>query len=219
MYKSIFVLMIVLVMALSSCQSENLTEAEEIEEPGIVFEKPQNFEEKVLPEKEKPEKKEPAEEIILVPEEEAEKLPEISKEDEPMAKDIIGIDTDNSDNEPVSEKQLEYIIGFLEEERWEKADEIENGKMEFAGTVFHCSNGGFIAVNFYDEERAFILKKWGEGQKNRAYYFAPKEAAEFAELFRLKTEESAKTYDRWEDVSKPYPEYDERLFLFRFRAE
>ena len=45
MYKSIFVLMIVLVMALSSCQSENLTEAEEIEEPGIVFEKPQNFEE------------------------------------------------------------------------------------------------------------------------------------------------------------------------------
>ncbi len=211
------VLMIFAVIALASCSGEAPQEilTEDFpEKQEEIFRKAENYAEETLPEKQKPEKKDPPEEIISEPQEEAENRPESSEEDEPIAKDIIGIDTDVSDNEPVSSKQLEYILGFLEEEKWEKADGIENGKTEFSGTIFHCSNGGFIAVNFYDEEKAFILKKWGEGQKYRAYYFAPKEAAEFAELFRIKTEESAKSYDRWEDVSKFYPEYDDRLSYF-----
>lgn len=214
MMKIFFALIFVMVLVLSSCEGKAEQEIEETKEPKIVFEKPQDFKENFLPQKTKPKKESVSsadEETENGFKDKAEKV--CRKNEEPMSEDIIGIDTENSSGEPISKKQLEYIIDFLEPEKWEKAKDYEPDAKCIAGTVFNTSNGGFIAANFYGN-KTLILKKWGENQQHREYYFAPAKAAEFAWLFREKAEESAAVYDRWEDVSKLYPEYDEKLSYF-----
>ncbi|MBR3952801.1 MAG: hypothetical protein IKJ82_04230 [Oscillospiraceae bacterium] len=215
--KRFFIAAMILAFVFSSCGAEKPEDIpprnDEAEE--IFFEKPEDFKEESIIAPEKPKKKDPPEENTSEYEEILQEEPKkkLLKDEEPMPEDIIRVDTETSDSEAVSAKQLEYIIAFLEPEKWEEAKDYEPQEKCFSGTVFSASNGGFIAVNFYGE-KTFILKKWGENQEHRAYYYAPAKAAEFAKLFREKTEESAVFYDRWEDVSKPFPEFDEKLSYF-----
>ncbi len=204
-----------MVFSMASCGKDVPITPDEEPKEEIIFEKPENHTEETLPEKTKPQKKEPIPPEEIIPEEEPEEIPRRvpAEDEEPTAEDITGVNLMGPDGGSLSEKQLEIIIGFLEPEKWVPAKDYEPSERCFAGTVFDVSNGGFIAVNFY-EDKTLILKKWGKNQEHRAYYYAPQKAAELASLFAEKAEEAENTYDRWEDVTKNYPEYDRMLSYF-----
>lgn len=209
----------VLAFALCSCDSEEMPEMPQT----VIPEKETEFVQTEEPEGQPEKKTEIKEEMTSENAAPSEKTPEkaadprifLTEKDEPMPKDITGIIAEMGDSAPtrLSAKQRKIVFDILRTDEWIPADDYEPSAKCLSGTVFNTENKSMISVNFI-EDKTLVLKKWGENQKYRAFYYAPKEVAFEAELFNEKLIESEVKYSKWEDVEKFYPEYDKILSYF-----